>query len=127
MKLRFIAALLTLTLLLMTFSGCTLLAAEAQLDAAEEALEQRAERVEEQVESAVKDTVIRNTESTNSELSPEEAKQIALTHAGVSAETAERLYAEYEIDDRVPQYDVSFRAGGAEYVYEIHAVTGEIL
>lgn len=56
-----------------------------------------------------------------------EAREIALKHAGFTADQVERLRTEYEIDDRVPQYDVEFHVNGMEYEFEIHAETGEIL
>ena len=135
MKLRLFAALLTLTLLLMTFSGCGWIIAERQADMAEEAIEHRAEQVEEKVESAVRDAITREPDAVQSssaqdvktELTAEQAQAIALEHANVQVEDAERLYAEYEVDDRVPQYDVQFWKDHVEYEYEIHAETGEIL
>ena len=36
------------------------------------------------------------------------------------------LRAEYDGDDRVPEWEVEFYADGLEYDYEIHAKTGEI-
>ena len=140
MKFRLASVLMTLALMLMTFSGCTLVAIERQLDAAEDELEQRAEQVEEQVESTVQDSANRSAEAVPSEpnqnaqledaevmLTEEQVKEIALKHANVKAEDVEHIYTEYEFDDGMPQYDVSFFYEYAEYEYEIHAETGEIL
>ena len=60
-------------------------------------------------------------------LTLEEARNIALEHAGFSAGQVTALHMEYEIEHGVPQYDVEFRHGAWEYDYEIHADTGEIL
>ena len=60
-------------------------------------------------------------------LTPEEAQEIVLDHAGVTAEEVKRLRTGFEYDDLVPQYEVRFRKGFVEYEYEVHGDTGEIL
>lgn len=60
-------------------------------------------------------------------LSAEEAKQLALNHAGVSADDVLFSQAELDYDDGRTVYEVEFRAGGYEYDYEIDAETGKIL
>lgn len=60
-------------------------------------------------------------------LTAEDAKAIAVEHAGLTGQQIFRLHAKYEIDDRIPQYDVEFYHNGVEYDYEIHAETGKIL
>lgn len=60
-------------------------------------------------------------------LSKEEAETIALKHAGFTKDQVSYLRAEYDRDDRVPEYDVEFHNGRWEYEYEIHADTGAIL
>lgn len=60
-------------------------------------------------------------------LTREEAQAIALEHAGLTADQVTRLRTEYEIDDGIPRYEVTFRQGRWEYDYEIHAKTGTIL
>ena len=60
-------------------------------------------------------------------LTKEEAENIALSHAGLTADAVTRLHTEYDVDDGVPEYDVDFHAGGFEYDYEIHAETGAVL
>lgn len=57
----------------------------------------------------------------------EEAKSIALQHAGFTADQVTRLYAEQDLDDYIPHYDVEFHKDNYEYDYEINAQTGEIL
>ena len=60
-------------------------------------------------------------------LTQTDAEAIALEHAGAAADQVKFLHSEYEIDDRIPQYDVEFYYNNTEYNYEIHAETGEIL
>ena len=55
------------------------------------------------------------------------AQEIALKQAGFTADQVSHLRVEFDHDDRIAQYDVSFREGQWEYEYEIHAETGEIL
>ena len=60
-------------------------------------------------------------------ISKEEAKSIALTHAGISANDAPRLRVEFDYDGGRPEYEVDFHYGGYEYDYEIDAETGKII
>ena len=60
-------------------------------------------------------------------LTIEQARDLALEQAGLSADQVTRLEVEYEIDDGVPRYEVSFHHDGWEYDYEYHAETGELL
>ena len=55
------------------------------------------------------------------------AKEIALEHAGLTADGVSRLEAELDSERAKVVYDVSFDANGYEYDYEIDASTGEIL
>lgn len=66
-------------------------------------------------------------ERTPDRLLPEEAAAIALADAGVPADLAVRLRTEYEVDDRLPEYEVEFHSGDYEYDYTIHAESGAIL
>ena len=65
-------------------------------------------------------------QETQTTLTKEEAKTIALNHAGLQESQVKGLRAEYDGDDRVPEWEVEFYADGLEYDYEIHAETGEI-
>ena len=56
-----------------------------------------------------------------------EARDIALKHAGLTANQVSRLRVEFDYDDGVPEYEVDFVYDGFEYDYEIHAETGKIL
>lgn len=55
------------------------------------------------------------------------AKEIALEHAGLTADGVSKLEAELDSERAKVVYDVSFDANGYEYDYEIDASTGEIL
>ena len=110
MKKQLTAILLIFAMLLM-MSGCTVANAAQKLDAAEEALVP---------------TPTTNPEVAG-ELTPEQARQIALDYLGITPEDAQRLRIRYEMDDGIPQYDVEFYQGDWEYEFEIHAETGKIL
>ncbi len=56
-----------------------------------------------------------------------EAQDIALKHAGFSADQVNRLRVGFEYDDGIPEYTVEFWQGTLEYEYEIHGKTGQIL
>jgi len=103
---------------LLLLSACSFRQAEQKLDAVEETIETK---VEQAVETAVAPTTPTAT------LTAQEAEAIALEHAGFTAEQVTGLRTTYEIDDRVPEYEVEFRVDRMEYDYTIHAETGEIL
>lgn len=60
-------------------------------------------------------------------ISVEDAKRIALAHAGVSAENAVIEKAELDVEHGVVIYEIEFKAGGYEYGYELNATTGAIV
>jgi uncharacterized membrane protein YkoI len=67
------------------------------------------------------------TEASKAErLTKEEARDIALKHAGLTKDQVSRLKVEFDYDDGVPEYDVEFVCNGWEYDYEIHAESGKI-
>ena len=58
----------------------------------------------------------------------DQAKEIALSHAGLTADQATFIRAQLDRDDGRQVYDVEFfTADGKEYDYEIDAATGEVL
>ncbi len=61
------------------------------------------------------------------QITRDEAKSIALNHAGLTASQVRDLEVELDRDDGKAHYDVSFDADGYDYDYEIHAETGKIL
>ena len=65
--------------------------------------------------------------SSNTVISADEARQIALKHAGVSASNVRYDKTELDYDDGVQKYEIEFRVGQMEYEYEINAVTGTVL
>lgn len=65
--------------------------------------------------------------NTGSYIGEAKAKEIALSHAGVSASQATFVRSQFEYDDGRAVYDVDFWSGNKEYDYEIDAATGEIL
>ena len=152
MKIRTCAALLIGLLTFFLLTGCAAQAVEYRLEQAEDAVEEKLDQVEDRVEHALRETpaptkpaekptlpaaeptVPPATEATSpaateaaGQLTGEEAKAIALAHAGFTADQVQHLRAEYEMDDGVPHYDIEFREGPWEYDYEIHAGTGQIL
>ena len=68
-----------------------------------------------------------DTPDTGSTITAEEAKAIALKHAGVKAENAVFDKTEKDHEDGRLVYEVEFKSAGYEYDYEIDAKTGEIL
>lgn len=60
-------------------------------------------------------------------ISRDKAKSIALKHAGISESIAKRLEVEYDRDDGVYKYEVTFDYNGYEYDYDINAETGKII
>ena len=145
---KFAIYILLLTTILM-LSGCNLRAMEARLDALEDAVDHRVDAVEDMVETAVVQTILSEptplapepTPAAPAEakpsapaapvpavaLSKEDAEAIALEYANFTADQVSYLWTEFEIDDRIPQYDVQFHEGRWEYEFEIHAETGAIL
>ena len=67
-----------------------------------------------------------NTTGTNI-ITMEEAKEIALTHAGLTEADVTFIKTELGIDDGRQEYEIEFYSGNREYDYEIDASTGKIL
>ena len=123
-----LTAVLLLTALLMTMAGCSAANAAHRLDAAEDRVEEKLDTMEDSVERAVRKAISAPTESgTDTTITQDQAENIALKYAGFTAGQVTHLRTEYEIDDGIPQYDVSFLAGDWEYEFEIDAKTGTIL
>lgn len=57
----------------------------------------------------------------------DKARQIALTHAGVSESDARWDDREFDFENGHPIYELEFTAGGIEYEYDIDATNGKIL
>ena len=69
-----------------------------------------------------------NASQTNSEsnISEDEAKAIALSDAGVTEDKLTNIRITQDLDDGVSVYDVEFYIGNQEYDYEIDASNGTI-
>lgn len=127
MKNRFRAALLLAALCLSLFSGCASVNALQSKTMPEIAEPQPA------LADAVPDPTPAATPAATGParnqsqyISKEEARNIALSDAGLSADEVTRLKVEFDFDDGVPEYEVDFHYGIYEYDYEIHAETGKI-
>lgn len=78
-----------------------------------------------QVSQAVTDPAVSPTPASITE---EEARQIALAHAGLSADQVTFLKSKLDFDDGRRTYDIEFyTANYEEYDYEIDVATGEIV
>ena len=60
-------------------------------------------------------------------LTEEQATEIALADAGLSADQVTRLKVEKDRDDGVWEYEIEFKKDGMEYDYEIRISDGKIL
>lgn len=60
-------------------------------------------------------------------ISIEEAKNIALKHANLTADEVEFRKVELDLDDGIKKYDIKFYYNNIEYDYEIDANTGDIV
>ena len=66
-----------------------------------------------------------STEAKASEISVEKAKQIALSHAGVSSARFTKAKIDYE--NGVKVYEIEFKVGNMEYEYDINVLNGAIV
>ena len=66
-----------------------------------------------------------STEAQASEISVEKAKQIALSHAGVSSARFTKAKIDYE--NGVKVYEIEFKVGNMEYEYDINVLNGAIV
>lgn len=112
-------------------AGCSVRETVRTLDAAEEAVERQLDQAEDGMEKNIRDAAkpAQTPAAVLPEnvISTEEAQEIALKQAGFTANQVSLLRVEFDYDDGIAQYDVSFREGQWEYEFEIHAETGEIL
>jgi uncharacterized membrane protein YkoI len=122
MKPRLFGILLAAILAIPAVTGCR------ATKAAGSAVERGAESVGEALKRAV-DAADATGEGNRKKpaLTLEEALNIALKHAGFSADQVTDLCVEYEAEHGEPKYDVEFHHGYWTHDYEIHGDTGEIL
>lgn len=57
----------------------------------------------------------------------DKAKQLALDHAGVSADNIREYSCELDSDDGVLKYEIEFESDNVDYEYDINAITGNII
>lgn len=67
-----------------------------------------------------------NTAS-SSGISKAKAKEIALSHAGVSASKISDYSIEVDTENGIKIYEIDFKSGGYEYEYDINAATGSVM
>ena len=67
------------------------------------------------------------TNNTSADIGIEKAKEIAMSHAGVSAGSVSFVKAKLDHEDGVKVYDIEFYSGNVEYDYEINSATGAIV
>lgn len=115
-----LAALLVLAVLL-SFVGCSA-TVESSVGAQSAAGETVAQKASADLSTAASDAAREDVL-----IGEEQAKTIALEHAGLQEADVTRLHVEYEIDDGIRQYDVEFHHGEYEYEYEINAQSGAII
>ena len=65
------------------------------------------------------------TQAASSVISVDKAKQIALSHAGVSGASFKKV--KLDTDDGVRVYEIEFKVGNVEYEYDIDASSGAII
>ena len=65
--------------------------------------------------------------NTSADIGVEKAKEIAISHAGVSGGSVSFVKAKLDYEDGVKVYDIEFYSGNVEYDYEINAATGAIV
>lgn len=63
----------------------------------------------------------------SSQITLDEAKDIALKHAGFTSSQVEFTKAQLDYDDGIAEYEIEFRVNGHEYEYKINAETGKII
>ena len=68
-----------------------------------------------------------NNGAENGDIGLDQAKSIAVVHAGFDVSDVLFSKAELDYDDGYTVYEIEFRKNGLEYEYEINALTGEIL
>ena len=83
---------------------------------------------QEDVASVSSASVTQNsTQSNTSNISVEKAKEIALSHAGLSSSQVIFVQAKSEYEHGIQKYEIEFYCNGIEYDYDINATNGQIL
>jgi hypothetical protein len=124
MKTHFFAALLLAAICVTLFTGC---ASASPMPRLGPALDITTPRESDPVAPTPAATPAQSSVTESVYITREDAVSIALKHAGLTLNQANRLRAEFDYDHGRPEYDVDFDCNGYAYDYEIHAETGEIL
>lgn len=74
-------------------------------------------------ENSTQNSNVNNT----GDISLDEAKEIALSHAGLSSDQVKFVQANKEYDDGIETYDIEFYSNGKEYDYKINVSNGQII
>ena len=85
------------------------------------------DRENEHPEAAEHTGAAENPGNAVSEISVDQAKYIAASHAGFTVSDVDFSKVKLEKDDGMVIYEIEFYRNGIEYEYEINAITGEIL
>ena len=126
MKKKLLVFMVITTLLIM--AGCSSTPAEDQTTD-----DQQATATEEVQEDTAADTTqaepaaATQADAAAEGISEQEAKEIALNHAGFKESDVEFTKVNKEMDDGVWQYEIEFVAGEMEYDYDINAETGDVM
>ena len=72
-------------------------------------------------------TTVAQSKNTAGDIGIEKAKEIAMSHAGVSPGSVSFLKAKLDTEDGVKVYDIEFYSVNVEYDYEINSATGAIV
>ena len=81
-------------------------------------------------ESNTQNNSVNNAQSNannTANISLDKAKQIALSHAGLTSSQVTFKKTELDFDDGIQKYEVEFYYNNREYSYEIDANTGNVL
>ncbi len=68
-----------------------------------------------------------NSGASSAVITSERAKEIALNHAGLTADAVYFEKAELDYDNGIQIYELEFKSSGYEYEYDINAQTGDIV
>ena len=68
-----------------------------------------------------------NIVNNTGDISVDKAKEIALSHAGLSADQVTFVKVKMDFDDGIQKYDIKFYCNGQEYDYEINSSNGQII
>ena len=73
-----------------------------------------------------KSEAVKTTSEEVKKISRDEAKKIALNHAGLKEADVRGLEVELDFEKGAYEYEVSFESGKYDYDYDIDAVSGKI-